>query len=197
MSKAAKLALFILFLTLSGVAPTRGQSSSSPYLQITLDKSVYYPGDSGKAMVDVRDTLPYDIYVYNITVSFPWKAYINGHWDGNQTIIVNHSIPSGSWLPTITVSFTVPNDSRYNNYPYFYGPYGGQVTVYSSGVTSGSFNQSFYFPSGVYANYLDYHYIFLVLIVMTVLVGIMTGAVIYYVYTNGRIRRTTGLFRPS
>ncbi len=52
------------------------------------------------------------------------------------------------------------------------------------------FSQSFFVGNAYYAGtYLDWHYIFLILIVMTVFVGVMTGAVLFYVYTGRRQRQ--------
>ncbi len=187
----------ILILTLSTlVQVTRAQFGNPyPYTQLTLDKPIYFPGDSGTLNIDIKDTLYSNIEIYNITVVFPWRAYINGHWDGNQTIILNKSIASGSWLPTVRVSFTVPSDSRYIGGGFFGGGGQGTANIWSSGVGSGGGPGTYTTNFVVLVPYLelglDWHTITYILIVMTVLIGIMTGAVLYYIRASLKLKRGT------
>ncbi len=206
MSKAYELTFILLIALLSSAHTVRAQfSNPTPYIQVTLDKAYYYPGDAGTVNVDIKDTLSINIVIYNLTITFPWRAYINGHWDGNQTINLNggkgQPIASGSWLSTVRISFTTPTDSRYFiGYYYPYGPGNGQLNVWASGVGPGggpgSFSTSFYVASGYFAGNIEMHTQTYILIAITVLLGIMTGAVIYYVRASMRLKRAS-LTAPS
>lgn len=201
MRKVSGPSLIIMLVMLSTPLTTQAQTSPPPYLQITLDKPFYYPGDSGRLMIDIRDSLSINIQVYNISVIFPWRAYINGLWDGNQTINVNRAVASGAWLPTVTVSFTIPSDSRYFAPGFFSGVGGGEVSVWASGVGpnggAGTFSQNFSVIPAFYTFTFEWHTITYILIVMTVLVGVMTVSVLYYVYSNVKLRRKSASALPS
>ncbi len=174
---------------------TRAQfGNPMPYIQVVLDKALYYPGDSGTVSIDIRDTLSVNMEVYNLSIIFPWQAYINGHWDGNQTITLNTAVASGAWLPTVRISFTAPSDSRFSGGNIFFGGSGqGTVTVWASGVGSnggtGTFGARFVVLTPYLELGLSWHTISYILIVMTILVGIMTGAVVYYVRASLKLKR--------
>ncbi|SRR5712692_497039 len=206
MSRAVLLGLVLLLAILPTIQVTRAQfSNPTPLTQVILDKSSYYPGDAGTISIDIKDTLAVNIVIYNLTITFPWNAYINGHWDGNQTTTLNGStgtsIASGSWLTTVRMSFTVPTDSRYFVSPYYFGGgYQGQISVWASGVGPsggpGKFSNTFYFPSAYFTTGFEWHTITYILIVMTILVGIMTGSVVYYVRSSLRQKRTSSTATP-
>lgn len=206
MAKVAGLSLILLFALLTTTQMVRAQfSNPTPYLQVILDKASYYPGDSGTVSVDIKDTLSINIVIYNITIIFPWRAYINGQWDGNKTIYPNgqtgQAVQSGAWLPTVKISFTTPSDSRYFYAPYyFYGGSAGQVTVWASGVGPsggpGSFNTNFPFVSAYFAGALEARTQTYIWIVMTVIIGVMAGTVIYYVRVSLKLKRASAFASP-
>ncbi len=202
MPKALALTFILLFTLLSTAQVTRAQfGTPTPYLQVTLDKAYYYPGDSGTVSVDIRDTLSVNIVIYNMSITFPWRAYINGHWDGNQTIYLNgglgQAIASGAWLPTVRIGFIEPTDSRYffSTFYYPYGSNGGLINVWASGVGPGggpgTFSTQFPVINGYYAGGIEIHTQTYILIAMTVLIGVMTGAVIYYVRASLKLKRAS------
>src|SRR5881397_4396385 len=77
------------------------------------DRSGYLPGDSGTLYITVRNEGSQALTVKNVTVDYPWMAFVTDHWDGNFTTLnVNQPVgtPGGTW--NTQYSFTVPTDSR-------------------------------------------------------------------------------------
>jgi len=83
------------------------------YCKAWTDKPFYSPGDTGKLTIDLKNINNYTVKVNNLTITFPWAAYINNQWDGNSTINLNTNVSSYLWMPEQTVSFTVPSDGRF------------------------------------------------------------------------------------
>lgn len=76
------------------------------------DKSSYVPGDSGVLHITVRNMGTQAFTVKNITVNYPWMAFITDHWDGNFTTAnINNAVAAGQNYNT-QYSFTVPTDGR-------------------------------------------------------------------------------------
>ncbi len=206
MAKAILPFLILVLSLLSTIQVTRGQfGNPTPYLQVTLDKAYYYPGDSGTVSVDIKDTLLVNIVIYNMSITFPWRAYINGRWDGNQTISFNgalgQAIASGAWLPTVRIGFIEPTDSRYYTSPFFFGGSGGQLNVWASGVGPnggpGPFGTSFPIISAYFAYSLEIRTQTYILIALTILIGVMTGAVLYYVRASLKLKRSSFTAPPT
>jgi len=116
----ALLALSILAVVL--VNPIHADYSFHVYAR--TDKPSYVPGDSGTLYITVKNMGSQSFTVKNITVNYPWMAFLTDHWDGNFTINnINQAVgtPGGTW--NTQYSFTVPTDSRvYQN--------GEQVNLY-------------------------------------------------------------------
>jgi len=77
------------------------------------DKASYVPGDSGILYITLKNTGSQSFTVKNVTVDYPWMAFVTDHWDGNFTTLnVNQPVgtPGGTW--NTQYSFTVPTDSR-------------------------------------------------------------------------------------
>lgn len=83
------------------------------YCRAWTDKPFYSPGDTGKLTINLKNINNYTVQINNLTIAFPWAAYVNGQWDGNSTISLNRNVTSYLWMPEQTVSFTAPNDGRF------------------------------------------------------------------------------------
>lgn len=98
------------------------------------DKASYVPGDSGVLHITVRNQGTQAFTVRNITVDYPWMAFVTDHWDGNFTTAnINNAVAAGQNYNT-QYSFTVPTDGR--------ATFGGGVASISVGTDIGS-NGSF------------------------------------------------------
>ena len=75
-----------------------------------VDKLQYAPGDSGTLYITIRNDLATEVYVYNITIEYPWHAYAKDHWEGNDTIEVNAAIARDGGVINKESKFTVPKD---------------------------------------------------------------------------------------
>ena len=124
---------FPLLLALALIPASRAQIfDEGIYGQALTDKPFYSPGDTGKLTIDLKNLLGFTIMVNNLTVTFPWSAYINGQWDGNSTLALNVNVTNNQWMPQQTVSFTVPNDGRFTSLGIFGGGRGGVWVRYTS-----------------------------------------------------------------
>jgi hypothetical protein len=77
-----------------------------------VDKLQYAPGDSGTLYITIRNDLATEVYVYNITVEYPWHAYAKDHWEGNETIEVKAAIARDGGVINKESKFTVPKDGK-------------------------------------------------------------------------------------
>jgi hypothetical protein len=105
----ALLALSILAAVM--VNPIHASYSFSVYAR--TDKPSYVPGDSGTLYITVKNMGSQSFTIKNVTVSYPWMAFLTDHWDGNFTTnSINAAVgtPGGTW--NTQYSFTVPTDSR-------------------------------------------------------------------------------------
>lgn len=76
------------------------------------DKASYLPGDTGVLHVTVRNQGTQSFSVKNISVTYPWFAFVTDHWDGNFTATgINNALGTGQNYNT-QYTFTVPNDGR-------------------------------------------------------------------------------------
>jgi hypothetical protein len=76
------------------------------------DKSSYIPGDSGTLYITVRNEGTQAFTVKNVTVNYPWMAYITNGWNGNFTDAnINNAVAAGQNFNK-QYSFTVPTDGR-------------------------------------------------------------------------------------
>lgn len=83
------------------------------YCRGFTDKPYYSTGDTGKLSIDLKNQFGYTIRLNNLSVTFPWAAYVSGQWDGNSTIPLNMNLTSNQWMPEQIVPFTVPSDGRF------------------------------------------------------------------------------------
>lgn len=124
--KSAPVTLVALsVLAIVVLMPIHSASSFSYDVYGRTDKSSYIPGDSGTLYITVKNTGTGTFTVHNITINYPWKAFVIDHWDGNATNNgINQPVgtPGGTW--NSQYSFTVPTDGRA-----YYGNVGGISTI--------------------------------------------------------------------
>ncbi len=111
--KSTPLALLVIgLMTIVVITPIHASYSIVTYAR--TDKSSYLPGDTGTLFVTVKNLIPSQSFtVRNITVDWPWMAFITDHWDGNFTVTgINAPVgtPGGMW--NAQYGFTVPTDGR-------------------------------------------------------------------------------------
>src|SRR6266571_4878261 len=107
----AVLALSVLAAIM--ITPIHSATSYSYAVYGRTDKSSYIPGDSGILYITIKNTGDGSLTVRNVTIAYPWKAFITDHWDGNFTTTgINQAVgtPGGTW--NTQYSFTVPTDGR-------------------------------------------------------------------------------------
>ena len=87
-------------------------ASYTPHIYARTDKSSYLPGDSGTLFITVRNEGTQSFGVKNLTIIYPWDAFVTDHWDGNNTYTFTGVALSqgGTWNEQY--SFTVPTDGR-------------------------------------------------------------------------------------
>ena len=76
------------------------------------DKASYVPGDTGTLFITVRNDGTQSFAVKNISITYPWKAFITDHWDGNFTTTGITQALAGGQTYNTQYTFTVPTDGR-------------------------------------------------------------------------------------
>ncbi len=113
MKRSISLSLLIIgVITAMVLAPAHASYSSVAYAW--TDKASYLPGDSGTLSVTVLNSGTVDFSVKNVSITFPWKAFLVNHWDGNITdTTINQALGQGQAFNK-QYAFTVPTDGRVN-----------------------------------------------------------------------------------
>jgi hypothetical protein len=102
--------LAIGIISIIMIAPIHANYQAIAYAR--ADRSSYLPGDSGTLYITVRNEGSQAITVKNITVVYPWMAFITDHWDGNFTATgINQALSQNQNYNT-QFSFTLPTDGR-------------------------------------------------------------------------------------
>jgi hypothetical protein len=98
---------------LAGVLLTSGHAAAiSVNIYARTDKASYVPGDTGTLFITVRNQGTQSFAVKNISITYPWKAFITDHWDGNFTTTgITQALAQGQTYNT-QYTFTVPTDGR-------------------------------------------------------------------------------------
>ena len=114
MKIAPLIVLAIAFVAAAMITPIHASFVSTVYAW--TEKSSYLPGDTGVLHRTVRNQGTQSFTVKNITVNYPWKAFVVDHWDGNATYVLSPvaALASGQTYNT-QYSFTVPTDGRANS----------------------------------------------------------------------------------
>ncbi|HEX4919680.1 MAG TPA: hypothetical protein VFV92_02960 [Candidatus Bathyarchaeia archaeon] len=121
--KIAPIAL-VAFSIIAAVLVVPIHATFSPMIYARTDKSSYLPGDSGTLFITVRNEGTQSFGVKNLTITYPWKAFLTDHWDGNNTYTFTGVALSqgGTWNQQY--SFTVPTDGRAS-----FSIFGGSITI--------------------------------------------------------------------
>jgi hypothetical protein len=107
--------LAIGIISIIMIAPIHANYQAIAYGR--TDRSSYLPGDSGTLYITVRNEGSQALTVKNITVVYPWMAFITDHWDGNFTATgINQALSQNQNYNT-QFTFTLPTDGRaHTNY---------------------------------------------------------------------------------
>jgi len=103
-------AVAIGILAIAVIAPIHANYLAVAYGR--TDKSSYLPGDTGTVLITVRNEGSQALTVKNVTIDYPWMAFITDHWDGNFTATgINQALSQNQNYNT-QYTFTVPTDGR-------------------------------------------------------------------------------------
>jgi len=102
-----------LFSAILALSLTKVQAAPEEfYVYAWVDKVQYKPGDSGTLYITIRNDMTDEVYVYNVTIIFPWHAYVEDHWEGNDTVEVKTAIEREGGVINEELTFEVPKDGR-------------------------------------------------------------------------------------
>jgi hypothetical protein len=109
--KSALLAMLVIGI-IGAITITPIHASFTPVTYGRTDKPSYGPGDSGILYVTIRNQGTQAFTVKNISITYPWFAFVTDHWDGNTTTNgINQAVAENQNYNT-QFSFTVPTDGR-------------------------------------------------------------------------------------
>ena len=132
--KSVPLTLLAISI-LAAVMLTPSHASFVVNIYARTDRSSYVPGDTGTLFITVRNSGTQAFTVKNISITYPWKAFITDHWDGNTTITgITQALAAGQTYNT-QYTFTVPTDGRASNI------FGGTISLeVGTDIGGGSFS---------------------------------------------------------
>jgi hypothetical protein len=122
---------------LAAVMLTPSHASFIVNIYARTDRASYVPGDTGTLFITVRNSGTQAFTVKNISITYPWKAFITDHWDGNTTITgITQALAAGQTYNT-QYTFTVPTDGRASNV------FGGTISIQvGTDIAGGSYSSS-------------------------------------------------------
>jgi hypothetical protein len=133
--KSTILAMLALSIFVAVTVTPSHAVTLPPAIYARTDKSGYAPGDSGILYITVRNVGTQAITIQNVSVTYPWKAFITNHWDGNFTTTgITQPIAQDQTYNT-QYTFTVPTDGRVGSI------FGGTISI-SIGTDIGSSSSS-------------------------------------------------------
>jgi hypothetical protein len=97
---------------LAGIMLTPTHASYVVNIYARTDKASYVPGDTGTLFITVRNDGTQSFAVKNISITYPWKAFIVDHWEGNFTTTGITQPLAGGQTYNAQYTFTVPSDGR-------------------------------------------------------------------------------------
>lgn len=103
----------MLSLTMPLLTAKAQTLSPDVYVFAWVDKSQYMPGETGTLYITVLNMKDSPVEIKNVTIRYPWWAYVKDHWEGNETIKkIDEAIGSkgGKW--NTEKSFKIPEDGR-------------------------------------------------------------------------------------
>jgi len=103
--------LMFLFSLSTGV---KAQVPATVNIYTWVDKPQYQLGETGTLYITIRNDGEDSVEIRNVSIEYPWFAYVKDHWEGNETITLTPAVAlaskGGVW--NREVSFTVPTDGR-------------------------------------------------------------------------------------
>ncbi len=132
--KSVPLTLLAISI-LAAVMLTPSHASFVVNIYARTDRASYVPGDTGTLFITVRNSGTQAFTVKNISITYPWKAFITDHWDGNTTITgITQALAAGQTYNT-QYTFTVPTDGRASNV------FGGTISIQvGTDIAGGSYS---------------------------------------------------------
>lgn len=108
-----KKAFALIMVALSILLLTSLAKAQEPQtITAWTDKSEYAPGETGTLYITFYNGEDSAVTIEKIIIIFDnWRAYKNGQWKGNQTLVVNEAVVSKG-VYTAETTFTVPTDGR-------------------------------------------------------------------------------------
>jgi hypothetical protein len=101
------------------------------------DRTGYVPGDSGTLFITVRNSGTQAFTVKNISITYPWKAFITDHWDGNITNVITPQALAAGQTYNTQYTFTVPTDGRASSI------FGGTISIQvGTDIAGGTYDSS-------------------------------------------------------
>jgi hypothetical protein len=132
--KSVPLTLLAISI-LAGImlAPSHASFVINTYAR--TDRASYVPGDSGTLLITIRNSGTQAFTVKNISITYPWKAFITDHWDGNTTNVITPQALAAGQTYNTQYTFTVPTDGRASNV------FGGTISIQvGTDIGGGSYN---------------------------------------------------------
>jgi len=104
--------VFVFIVMTVSMLLLAGLVNAQPAVTVWTDKSEYAPGQTGTLHIVFYNDEDSAVTIEKITIIFDgWRAYLNGNWEGNQTLEINQAVVSKGVYEKET-SFTVPTDGR-------------------------------------------------------------------------------------
>src|SRR6266705_204689 len=136
--KSVPLTLLAISI-LAGIMLTPSHASFIVNTYARTDRASYVPGDSGTLLITIRNSGTQAFTVKNISITYPWKAFITDHWDGNFTTTgITQALAAGQTYNT-QYTFTVPTDGRASNI------FGGTISIQvGTDIGGGSYSSAWH-----------------------------------------------------
>ena len=123
--KMKSITITLLAIGIFGLSAVTPGHAALPGLAIYAhtDRASYSPGDTGTLFLTVRNQGTSAFTIKNVTVTYPWKAFITDHWEGNFTSTISPQAVAGGQTYNNQYSFTVPTDGRISSI------FGGTISI--------------------------------------------------------------------
>ncbi|HVP41678.1 MAG TPA: hypothetical protein VMS95_06975 [Candidatus Krumholzibacteriaceae bacterium] len=108
-----KISIVALLFAFGLLIPMASAAFSPGNVNIYLwaDKTQYQPGDTITIHFTMLNARSSDLVINQVNIETPWFNYIQNHWEGNQTMIINKVVTAGTAYSNST-TLQIPNDSR-------------------------------------------------------------------------------------
>lgn len=177
-SSVALLFAFVLLVPLVSADFTSGAVN----VYVWVDKTQYTPGDTIKLYYTIYNARSLSIVIDQVDIKTPWFIYNRDHWEGNQTIIINQSVPAGTAYSNST-TIPIPNNGLatvFNSAADISVSIKTDAGTYNEQVTVGISNP----PIHMVVQYMDT----LILLVVVLIILMVVCAVLIVAAINARGR---------